>query len=138
MTATQMRAAGGAVWRTVGGTTLVALVHRPRYDDWGLPKGKADPGEDDLTCALREVSEETALQCDVGQELGSVSYVDRDGRDKVVRYWAMTVVTEQPHVPDDEIDEVRWLPLDEAVHLLTYAQDRPILAALRAHLAAVE
>ncbi|MGH9064229.1 MAG: NUDIX hydrolase [Acidimicrobiales bacterium] len=126
----EMRAAGGAVWRRSGGTIEVLLVHRPSHDDWSLPKGKADPGEDDLACALREVEEETAVRGRAGPELATVRYLDRDGRRKVVRYWAMEPASAGVHEPDDEIDEVSWLPLGAALRRMTYQADRAVLEAL--------
>ena len=66
-------------------------MHRPRYDDWSLPKGKVEPGETDEDAARREVEEETGYLCALGEELATVRYVDRRGRDKQVRYWQMTV-----------------------------------------------
>ena len=86
-----VRAAGGVVWRRSDAGLEVLLVHRPRYDDWSLPKGKADPGEDDVDTAAREVAEETGLAGVLGPELARIRYTDRNGRAKVVRYWSMTV-----------------------------------------------
>ena len=87
---TVVRAAGGVVWRrATDGEAEILLVHRPKYDDWTFPKGKCDAGEDDETCARREVEEETGLLCELGAELPSTEYIDPKGRPKVVRYWAM-------------------------------------------------
>ena len=109
--------------------TEVLLVHRPRYDDWSLPKGKANEGESDEACALREVEEETGLRCELEFELPSSRYRDERGRPKVVRYWAMRPVAEgSPR--DAEVDELRWLPLEAAARLLTRENDRVVLAAL--------
>jgi 8-oxo-dGTP diphosphatase len=124
---TTVRAAGGVVWRrSPAGALEVLVVHRPRYDDWGLPKGKAEPGESDADCAQREVEEETGLRCTIGDEVGAVEYVDNQGRPKVVRYFAM-----QPEggafSPHAEVDEVRWLDVASAVRKLTYAHDRALL-----------
>lgn len=125
-----VRAAGGVVLRAgPGGETEVLLVHRPKYDDWTIPKGKLDPGEDDLAAALREVEEETGLRCRAGRELPGVSYKDRNGRDKTVRYWEMTPGAGK-FVPNDEVDEARWLTLAEASELLTYDRDRDVLVAV--------
>ena len=131
-----VRAAGGAVWRRASdGGLEVLLVHRPRYDDWSLPKGKCDRGEEDEACAHREVAEETGLSCSLGPELPSQRYVDQRGRDKVVRYWAMTVVAGEGRL-DHEVDEVAWLALADAKRGLTYARDVEVLDALPGALAA--
>ncbi len=122
-----VRAGGGAV---VDGDGRVLLVHRPKYDDWTLPKGKADPGEDDLTCALREVQEETGLECQAGRELASTAYVDGKGRDKLVRYWAMTALGGDAHPNPPEVDELRWVPVPEALRLLSYDRDHEVVASL--------
>jgi 8-oxo-dGTP diphosphatase len=120
----RVQAAGGVVLRD----GLVALVHRPRYDDWSLPKGKLDPGESFEETALREVEEETGLRCRLVRELPTVKY-DVRGRLKVVRYWAMEVTDETRFVPNDEVDEVRWVEPQEALALLSYDRDRePVLA----------
>ena len=126
-----VQAAGGVVWRrTAAGDLEVLLVHRPRYDDWTVPKGKLDAGEAHADAALREVAEETGLRCTLGTELPSTSYRDRKGRPKHVRYWAVTPVA-GGFTPTDEVDEIRWLPLDEARDRLSYERDKPVLDALR-------
>ncbi|MGH9224323.1 MAG: NUDIX hydrolase [Acidimicrobiales bacterium] len=127
-----VRAAGGVVWRRApGGGTEVLLVHRPKYDDWSLPKGKLGPDEGDTDGALREVEEETGLRCTLGPELATSYYTDSLGRPKVVRYWAMAPQGGEFR-PNREVDRCRWLPLGEAVSLLSYDRDREILAS--AHL----
>jgi 8-oxo-dGTP pyrophosphatase MutT (NUDIX family) len=124
-----VHAAGGVVWRPgPTGEPEVLVVHRPKYDDWSLPKGKRDPGETDEECALREVEEETGLRCNLGPELTSTSYVDRKGRPKEVRYWVMTVI-DGSFRPSEEIDELRWLSIDRAHWLLSYDRDRGVLDA---------
>ena len=129
-----MRAAGGAVWRRgAGGELEVLLVHRPRYDDWSLPKGKCDAGEDDEACAVREVAEETGLLGQLGPELPSQRYRDQKGRDKVVRYWAMEAVAGDGAL-EHEVDEVVWLPLPAARRRLSYARDTEVRDALPAAL----
>ncbi|MEO5679260.1 MAG: NUDIX hydrolase [Acidimicrobiales bacterium] len=126
----QVRAAGGAVWRRGPGDQLeVLLLHRPRYDDWSLPKGKLEAGEADEDCARREVAEETGLSCSLGPELPSQRYADHRGRDKVVRYWAMAVVDGDGRL-DHEVDEVAWLALPAARRRLTYGRDVEVLDAL--------
>jgi 8-oxo-dGTP diphosphatase len=117
------------VWRLVGGTVEVLLVHRPRYDDWSFPKGKRDPGETDEACAVREVLEETGLAPALGPELVSTAYVDHRGRSKLVRYWAMTVAEDAGFVPNDEVDELAWFTPSAAAARLTYERDRAVLAA---------
>ena len=121
-----VRAAGGVVRRD----DQVLLVHRPRYDDWSFPKGKAEGDERDADTARREVTEETGFVCRLGPEVGIVRYEDRHGRPKVVRYWAMEPVEDLGFTPGDEVDERRWVPLGEARALLTYARDREILDGL--------
>jgi 8-oxo-dGTP diphosphatase len=127
-----VQAAGGVVWRrSPDGELEVLVVHRPKYDDWSFPKGKLTPGEDHLTAAVREVEEETGLELSVGPELGSTSYVDPQGRPKVVRYWAMAAVGGQFR-PNREVDEVRWVRATEAPDLLSYDRDASLLASLAA------
>lgn len=126
-----VRAGGGVVWRRDGsGPVEILVVHRPRYDDWSLPKGKCDPGESDEECALREVREESGFTCRLGAELPSTRYKDSKGRDKVVRYWSMEPVSDAGFTPNAEIDEIRWLPLAEALAQLSYGHDRPVVEAL--------
>jgi 8-oxo-dGTP diphosphatase len=119
--------AGGGVVVDEAGRLL--LVHRPRYDDWTFPKGKLDPGETLEQCALREVAEETGFVCSLGPEIAVTRYVDHRGRDKLVRYWAMTVV-DGAFVPNDEVEEIRWVTADEAAELLSYERDLSVLAAV--------
>ena len=121
-----VRAAGGIVLRGEGGDRSVALVHRPRYDDWSFPKGKLEDGEDEATAALREVEEETGLRCERGRELASSSYRDAADREKVVRYWLMRP-TDGVLRPTREVDDARWVPYDEAERILSYERDRVVL-----------
>ncbi|MCP3913904.1 MAG: NUDIX hydrolase [Actinomycetia bacterium] len=126
-----VRASGGVVVRTRGSEPQILLVHRPRYDDWTIPKGKLDPGETDEECALREVEEETGQACTLGAELPSVSYVDRRGRPKLVRYWLMDptppIIEADTFEANDEADLIRWVNLIEARSLLSYARDVEVL-----------
>jgi 8-oxo-dGTP pyrophosphatase MutT (NUDIX family) len=125
-----IEAAGGVVWKvTPKGLVKVLLIHRPRYDDWSLPKGKLDAGESHRQAALREVEEETGLRCRTGDELPEARYADRKGRAKRVRYWSMEPIDGE-FAANDEVDEVRWLPIDDAMGELTYHHDRAVLAAL--------
>jgi 8-oxo-dGTP diphosphatase len=122
----EVKASGGVVRRRSTDGVEVAVVHRPRYDDWSLPKGKLDPGESWEDAALREVEEEIGLRCRLGDELPPVAYTDDKGRSKVVRYWVMDAC-EGSFTPNDEVDEVRWLPPGEAAALLSYPHDRELL-----------
>jgi 8-oxo-dGTP diphosphatase len=124
-----VRAAGGVVIRsTPDGGRELAAIHRPRYDDWSLPKGKLDVGEDWEDAALREVEEETGLRCALGEELPSVSYEDRKGRKKLVRYWLMRPLSGS-FEPTAEVDELRWLAPEQAIRLLTYEHDRELVGS---------
>jgi len=126
-----VRAAGGVVVR-VGpvGQPEILLVHRPRYDDWTLPKGKAEAGEPDEACALREVEEETSLVCELGDEIAVSEYTDARGRPKRVRYFAMTPLEGAEATPQNEVDAVQWLNLEKAVEALTYTRDRELVERL--------
>jgi 8-oxo-dGTP diphosphatase len=124
-----VQAAGGAVWRRHDGRVEVLLVHKPRNDDWTLPKGKLRKAEDELHGALREVEEETGLSCRLGPELPSTAYLDAKGRQKVVRYWAMHPLGGD-FTPGAEVDEIRWIPLPDGVDQLTYERDRAVVNAL--------
>jgi 8-oxo-dGTP diphosphatase len=127
-------AAGGVVWRQADGNQSdqveVVLVHRPRYGDWSLPKGKLDPGEDHTAAALREVEEETGLRCELEEALPASRYRDRKGRRKVVRYWLMRPVgearTPRAHATG-ETDETVWREVDEAKAMATYERDRELI-----------
>jgi 8-oxo-dGTP diphosphatase len=130
-----VRAAGAVLWRVADGSSAVevALVHRPRYDDWSLPKGKLDAGEHPLVAGCREVVEETGVQPAIGPRLPTVSYqvAGADGPvPKTVDYWAMRAISDgRDFEPNHEVDAIRWLPLAEARELLTYQHDRPVLDA---------
>ena len=120
-------AAGGVLLRRDDDRrTRVAVIHRPKYMDWSLPKGKLEQGEGFEEAALREVEEEIGFSARLLEELPSVSYVDRNGRSKLVRYWLMEPL-EGEFSPHDEVDELRWLTRGEAVDLLTYDHDRELV-----------
>jgi 8-oxo-dGTP diphosphatase len=131
----EVKAAGGVVWRHAGDTVAIAVAHRPRYDDWSLPKGKLDAGESWEDAALREVEEEIGLRCRLGEELDPVEYRDRKKRAKVVRYWLMEPENDVTFTPNDEVDELRWLAPDEAVDVLSYPRDAELVRAAAERLA---
>jgi 8-oxo-dGTP diphosphatase len=124
---TEIGAAGGVVLDDQG---RVLAVHRPRYDDWSLPKGKLDPGESWEDAAVREVHEETGVRAELLDEVGEHRYADNKGRPKRVRWWRMRPLEDHGFTPDDEVDERRWLTRDEAADLLTYERDRELIADL--------
>ena len=122
-----IRAAGGVVFRrSRAGGTEIAVIHRPAYDDWTLPKGKMEPDETPEDCALREVREETGLRCELLRPVGCTAYVDRRGRDKVACYWLMEARGGR-FKPGVEVDRLLWLPLGDAVDRLTYGRDKTLL-----------
>ena len=132
-----IEAAGGVVWRINADHELeILLIHRPRDDDWSLPKGKLRRREAALDAALREVREETGLRCEAGPELPASCYMDGKGRDKRVRYWAMHGMSGR-FKPNREVDRVQWLTLSAAVQRLTYARDVHVIGILDDLLATV-
>ena len=100
----------------------LVVVHRPRYGDWSFPKGKCERGEDDATCACREVKEETGYDCALLAEIGRSRYVDRQGRSKVVTYFLMERLRGE-FLPNDEVDLVMTVPFEELDEVLTYPED---------------
>ncbi|BBZ27810.1 8-oxo-dGTP diphosphatase [Mycolicibacterium madagascariense] len=130
-------AAGAVLWRpadhsaTPDAPPLVAVVHRPRYDDWSLPKGKVDPGETEPVTAVREVLEETGYASELGRRLAAVSY-PIDAGVKHVRYWVARTLGGE-FVPNDEVDELLWLPAKDALKRLQYPHDRKVLRRFAKH-----
>jgi 8-oxo-(d)GTP phosphatase len=130
-----IRAAGGVLWRSAGvnnggePAVEVAIIHRPRYDDWTLPKGKLSPGESEIEGAIREVWEETGYRVRLGRALGEIRYSKQTRwgpRPKVVRYWAMHAEGGS-FIPNNEVDELRWVSLGEAHEMLSYERDKEVL-----------
>ena len=131
----EVAAAGGVVIREAGEGVEVVIVHRPRYDDWSLPKGKLEKGESFEQAALREIEEETGLRCRLGAELEPASYTDQKGRSKIVRWYRMDLVDPEHDPafdPNEEVDELRWLAPADAVDLVDYEHDRLLLRGLAA------
>ncbi|WP_461030395.1 NUDIX hydrolase [Streptomyces sparsus] len=130
-----VRAAGCVLWRpSPHGPPEVALVHRPRYDDWSFPKGKLDRGETAARAAVREVLEETGMACRLGARLPSAHY-RANGLPKEVSYWTAEALG-GVFVPNDEVDRLLWLPPEAAAEHLTHPRDRDLLefAVPRLHL----
>ncbi len=128
-----VHAGGGIVVRPgPAGLPEIVLVHRPKYDDWTFPKGKlSSSDESGEQAALREVEEETGLRCDLVSPAGSTRYIDHKGRDKVTRYWEMTV-TAGTFAASEEVDQMLWLTPDEALARLSYEHDRRLLRGWQA------
>lgn len=129
-------AAGAVLWRpcdteSSADDPLVAVVHRPRYDDWSLPKGKVDPGETEPVTAVREVEEETGFISELGRRLAAVSYPVELGTKKV-RYWTARAIGGE-FAPNSEVDQLVWLPVKEAMKRLQYAYDRKVLCRFVEH-----
>jgi 8-oxo-(d)GTP phosphatase len=122
----QVRAAGGVLLRRANNGIEVAVIHRPKYQDWSLPKGKLDDDEAFEHAAMREVEEETGMRGELGPELSAVSYRDRRRRAKLVRYWLMWV-TGGEFRPSPEVDEMRWVDPKRAQALLSYEHDAALV-----------
>ena len=124
-----IQAAGGLVWRHSAKGPEVVLIHRPRYDDWSFPKGKMEVGETWTETALREVEEETGIHVVLDDFAGSFSYLVRQ-RVKVVLLWNMQTHRESSFVANDEVDQLKWLPADQALALLKYGLEQDLLRAV--------
>lgn len=126
MAARTLAAAGGVVWRIRDGRVQVALIHRPRYDDWTLPKGKLETGESELAAAVREVGEELGARVAVSRRLGRVRYLV-DATRKSVAYWSMRHLDGE-FVPNGEADAVQWMTPGKARRFLSYDVDRSVVS----------
>lgn len=120
-----IEAAGGVLWRG----DEIALIHRPHYDDWCLPKGKRDPGECWQETALREMEEETYCKAELTNFVGATAYSVK-GVAKIVLFWEMNLVEEGLFEPNEEVDELVWLPIEEAIEKLDYENEVDILRDL--------
>ncbi|EHI10753.1 8-oxo-(d)GTP phosphatase MutT1 [Mycolicibacterium thermoresistibile] len=131
--ASAVRAAGAVLWRPGVDSSApeIAVIHRPRYDDWSLPKGKVDPGEIEPVTAVREIEEETGYRSVLGRELTEITYPLANGV-KRVRYWAARAL-DGSFAPNDEVDELKWLPVSDALQRLDYPQDRDVLQRFAEH-----
>lgn len=125
-----IEAAGGVVLRHDDAGRQVLVVHRPKYDDWSLPKGKLDPGEDAVSGAIREVAEETGVATLAERELAPVHYLARDDQPKRVRWFRLRALNGDPsqRPSDHEVDVARWVDVAEAHTLLTYDTERRVLS----------
>ena len=122
-----VRSAGGIVSRIVASRMQLLIIHRTRHKDWSFPKGRLDPHETPEVAAIREVREETACQCMLENALPTVRYIDRNGHPKEVRYWTMSVLNEEPFIPNDEVDQIEWVSFFQAIEKLSYKTDRILL-----------
>jgi len=122
-----IRAAGALLWRESSvGEIEVALVHRPRYDDWSLPKGKIDENETALACAYREVFEETGIKARFTRQLGTVEYEDNNTQ-KRVKYWVAQALGTSDFVANEEVDQLRWLKPSDSIELATHQSDKEMI-----------
>ena len=120
-------AAGSVIWRKRDNQIQIALVHRPRYDDWSLPKGKQDPGESLIACAYRETLEETNLKVSFGPYIGDIEYFVAEGLKKVY-YWSARLADDSPEFhPNEEVDLLEWHSLQDAIEKSTRDSDREII-----------
>lgn len=121
-----IQAAGGLVWRTTPNGREVAVIHRGRYGDWTLPKGKLNPGENWEEAAVREVKEETGCNVKLESFAGEVNY-EVKGAPKTVLFWNMIPIGECKFEPSEEVNQVAWLPVQKALERLDYAGERELL-----------
>lgn len=122
-------AAGGLVFRIRGNRAQVLIIHRERYDDWSLPKGKHDSGESDEEAALREIEEETGVKGRILKKLDNVEYKTGNGNRKRVTYFAVRAIDTPRFKPNSEVDRIKWVSRKEALNMLTYGFDRGLVEA---------
>lgn len=121
-----IEAAGGLLWRDASPEREIAIIHRPDYDDWTLPKGKRDPGETWQETALREVKEETGYEVEIESYAGAIGYLVND-IPKVVLFWNMRVLNNINFKPNSEVDQLVWLPLEKALEIIQYQDEIALL-----------
>lgn len=121
-----IQAAGGILWKKEGGQKKLAVVHRHKHQDWSLPKGKVDKKETWKKAALREVLEETGYEAKIKKYAGSISYL-LEGMPKVVLFWHMKIKSEKKSKMNGEVDEVRWVTVEEAESLLDYPDELTLI-----------
>jgi 8-oxo-dGTP pyrophosphatase MutT (NUDIX family)/phosphohistidine phosphatase SixA len=123
-----IRAAGALLWRELGDRSIeIALIHRPKYDDWTLPKGKIEEGETALQCAYRELIEETGIKAAFTRQLGSVEYEESGQRKRVIFWAAHCALEASAFIPNEEVDEMCWLSAEDALVAATHGSDKEII-----------
>jgi 8-oxo-dGTP diphosphatase len=123
-----VEAAGGVLWKLSSSGRKLAIIHRPRYDDWSLPKGKRQPGEHWQDTALREVLEETGCRATLGTFIGSTAYkINHLHTPKVVLFWNMYAKGDCKFQPNTEVDCLKWVSPQKALKLLNYKDERKII-----------
>ncbi len=121
-------AAGALVWRKSKEKKIeIAVIHRPKYNDWTIPKGKVELSESSIACAYREVIEETSIETEFGMYLGEVKYQSLDGP-KQVSFWSAQVVKENTFTPNSEVDAIKWVEAAKAAKFLSLESDKEILS----------
>lgn len=123
-----IEAAGGVVWKNTSSGPKLAIIHRRRYDDWSLPKGKRETGEQWHETAIREVFEETGCQVTLGKFIGSTSYLLKNySTPKIVLFWNMHTINETTFQPSPEVDRLKWVSPHKALKKLSFPNEQEII-----------